>query len=412
MSGRPRSRHAGVGTSILCLAAFSPFIVLQLIAVARCRHRRPRRVPGVAQRRPLRDERRSTRQSRWAASPVVVEAEGPAAGGPPADASARPFSLPARGTAGAVGEAWATGLSGRRRCCFSAFAAGRGAAAGGSAAGAAGGSATGCRSCGRSSRRRSLGHRRREEGQVNRRGHLRSRPARRRPAPRSGDSGDAGWRRVPNSPTPPRSQPDDAREAKVSGAERTYRFPARDRTGLLLGLQAAQCAILGAGVLISGVLLNLAAPAPVVLGVAAGAVVIAFAPVAGRPGYAWLPVATGWVLGGRSGRTWTCGSSPPSVCLPDKGGGRRRGSRSGLEFLAGIELHEHPGVQAGSTMAVVTERRSGGVAGLRVAGRGVPLIRSFRAGPVARRLGRRARCILQGTLASRRGAMVRVVGAC
>ncbi len=169
------------------------------------------------------------------------------------------------------------------------------------------------------------------------------------------------------------SQPTDARGAKVSGAERTYRFPARDRTGLLLGLQAAQCAILGAGVLISGVLLNLAAPAPVVLGVAAGAVVIAFAPVAGRPGYAWLPVATGWVLGGRSGRTWTA-AVPRRRLNPDKGG-HAEPQPEWPGFLAGIELHEHPGVRAGTTMAVVTDRRSGGVTGLlRVAGREFALI--------------------------------------
>lgn len=72
----------------------------------------------------------------------------------------------------------------------------------------------------------------------------------------------------------------------MSGTGRTYRFPARDRTGWLIGLQAAQCVILGFGVFVGGVLLNLGAPAPLILAVAVGSVVAAFAPLGGRPGYA------------------------------------------------------------------------------------------------------------------------------
>ena len=46
----------------------------------------------------------------------------------------------------------------------------------------------------------------------------------------------------------------------MSAAARTYRFPARDRSGWLLGLQAAQCIILGVGVFAGGILLNVGAP--------------------------------------------------------------------------------------------------------------------------------------------------------
>jgi len=154
----------------------------------------------------------------------------------------------------------------------------------------------------------------------------------------------------------------------VSGTGRTYRFPARDRTGWLIGLQAAQCVILGFGVFAGGVLLNLGAPAPVILAVAVGSVVAAFAPLGGRPGYAWLPVAVSWAAGRRRG-VWT-------ASVPRFGAsGPVREQPEWPALLDGIELHEHDGWRPGSPMAVVIDRRSGTATSmLRVAGREFALI--------------------------------------
>ncbi len=154
----------------------------------------------------------------------------------------------------------------------------------------------------------------------------------------------------------------------MSGTGRTYRFPARDRTGWLIGLQAAQCVILGIGVFVGGVLLNLGAPAPVILVVAVASVVAAFAPLGGRPGYSWLPVAVSWAAGRRQG-VWV--ASVPRFGL----GGPVREQPDWPGFLDGIELHEREGWRPGSTMGVVVDRRSStATAMLRVAGREFALI--------------------------------------
>lgn len=149
---------------------------------------------------------------------------------------------------------------------------------------------------------------------------------------------------------------------------RTYRFPARDRTGWLLGLQPAQCVILGSGVFVGGVLLNLGAPAAVILVVAAASVVAAFAPIDGRAGYAWVPVTVSWLLHRRQA-TWT--ARVPRF----RSGGAVHEQSEWPAFLDGIELHDHEGWRPGAPMAVVTDRHSAGVtAMLRVAGREFALI--------------------------------------
>lgn len=154
----------------------------------------------------------------------------------------------------------------------------------------------------------------------------------------------------------------------MSGAARTYRFPARDRTGWLIGLQPTQCVILGLGVFTSGVLLNIGAPAPVVVGVVAMSVIAAFAPVGGRPGYTWAPVVVSW-MSGRNRGAWT--ATVPRFAAT----GPRREQPEWPAFLGGIDLQEHDGWRPGTTMAVVTDRRSGtATAMLRVAGREFALI--------------------------------------
>ena len=157
----------------------------------------------------------------------------------------------------------------------------------------------------------------------------------------------------------------------MSAAVRTYRFPARDRSGWLLGLQAAQCIILGVGVFAGGILLNAGAPAPVILLAVSASGIAAFAPVGGRPGYTWLPVLTMWLLGRRhGGGTWTApvprfrAGQPDSAAQPHW-----------PRFVGEIEIHDHDGWRAGTTMAVVVDRRTGAMTGmLRVAGREFSLI--------------------------------------
>ncbi len=157
----------------------------------------------------------------------------------------------------------------------------------------------------------------------------------------------------------------------MSTTGRTYRFPARDRSGWLLGLQAAQCVILGVGIFTGGILLNLGAPAPMILLVVTGSVVAAFAPMGGRPGYAWLPALTAWMYAGRhDGRIWR-------APLPWFQHGRSGDAVQPLwpDFVGRVELHGHDGWRPGTTMAVIVDRSTGAMTGLlRVAGREFSLI--------------------------------------
>jgi hypothetical protein len=83
---------------------------------------------------------------------------------------------------------------------------------------------------------------------------------------------------------------------------RTYRFSARDAAGLLLGLQAGQCAVLGVGIVMSGALLNIGAPALFVLAPLLVALGLTFGRLRGEPVYALLPVALAWTVARRSNR--------------------------------------------------------------------------------------------------------------
>ena len=187
------------GTSILCLAAFSPFMVLKLIPVAESAIA----AQGVS-RGPL-NSARSGMNAAYSAQSMGRLAGGgggggPAAGGPPADASSPSFGIPADGAAGAVGEAGATGAVGSGGAAGGATAGGS-AAAGVSAAGAAGGAAAAGAAAGPAAvgvlaiegakKAKSTA-----EGTFDQAGSTTASSS-------GGESGDAGWQRVANSPTPP-----------------------------------------------------------------------------------------------------------------------------------------------------------------------------------------------------------------
>jgi hypothetical protein len=80
----------------------------------------------------------------------------------------------------------------------------------------------------------------------------------------------------------------------TSGEVRRYRFGPSDRTGWLLGLRGAQCTALAAAIVASGVMLNIAMPAPLVLLplVAGGA--FAFGTWNGQHAWEVVPVALAW----------------------------------------------------------------------------------------------------------------------
>ena len=81
----------------------------------------------------------------------------------------------------------------------------------------------------------------------------------------------------------------------MTGAQpHNYRFGQRDRTGWLLGLNGAQCAAIGAGILLSGALLNARVPAPMVLAPLLVSATFAFGRWNGRPLHDIAPLAFGW----------------------------------------------------------------------------------------------------------------------
>ena len=75
---------------------------------------------------------------------------------------------------------------------------------------------------------------------------------------------------------------------------RLYRFGQRDRTGWLLGLQAAQCLALGFGILLGGLLLNAGAPMPGVFAPILVMSLFAFGRWNGQPMHEHAPVLLGW----------------------------------------------------------------------------------------------------------------------
>ncbi|MEX0664721.1 MAG: SCO6880 family protein [Acidimicrobiia bacterium] len=116
---------------------------------------------------------------------------------------------------------------------------------------------------------------------------------------------------------------------------RRYRFAARDRAGVLLGLHGAQCALLGGGLLAGGVGLQMsgslvAAAVPVLLAAA-----MAFGRWDGRPAHEWAAPVLGWIaLRRRGAHRWI-------MAVPTRVHPR---SSARPECLDGLELREvqHP----------------------------------------------------------------------
>lgn len=140
--------------------------------------------------------------------------------------------------------------------------------------------------------------------------------------------------------------------------ERTYRFGPLDRPGWLLGMGAAQCLGLGAGVLGLGIMLSAGVPVPVALMPGALAVVLAFTSWRGRPVHEQVPAlvshATQTVLGRRR---WV-------ARVPLLTGAPADGDRSLPlpPFLEGLELLDAGPVAwspAAESLGVLRDRRCG-----------------------------------------------------
>lgn len=117
-------------------------------------------------------------------------------------------------------------------------------------------------------------------------------------------------------------------------AERLYRFAPRDRAGWLLGLGAAQCLSLGAGLLVGALLVSAGVSAAgAALPLVAGAL-FAFGRWQGRPLHSWLPVMGAWcLLVAERHHRWTA-----RVPLLAESGSPRRAPLP--PFLAGLEILE------------------------------------------------------------------------
>src|SRR5438309_1278912 len=76
----------------------------------------------------------------------------------------------------------------------------------------------------------------------------------------------------------------------MSDTERTYRFAPLDRSGLLLGLGGAQCALVAAGIFVSGLLLDAGAPPLFALVPVVVLAAVSFARWRGRGLHDWAPV--------------------------------------------------------------------------------------------------------------------------
>jgi hypothetical protein len=117
-----------------------------------------------------------------------------------------------------------------------------------------------------------------------------------------------------------------------AGAPRRYRFGPLDRAGVLLGLRATQCVLLGAGVLAAALLLQTSGSI-LLTGLPVGAACgLAFGRWSGRPIYEWLDPLLGWLtLRAHHADRW---HAPIPV--------RARGVRPAQlpDFLHGLELVE------------------------------------------------------------------------
>jgi len=82
----------------------------------------------------------------------------------------------------------------------------------------------------------------------------------------------------------------------TAAGQRHYRFGPHDRTGWLLGLSATQCIAIGAGILLSGTLLNAHLPAVLVPIPLLASATFAFGQWNGRPLNQTVPVAFGWAM--------------------------------------------------------------------------------------------------------------------
>jgi hypothetical protein len=115
---------------------------------------------------------------------------------------------------------------------------------------------------------------------------------------------------------------------------RTYHFPPLDRSGALLGLSGRQCAVLGAGAIAAGWLVDRAAPTPLVLAALMAALVLAFARVGTESMCDRLPTLIHFALGGAIGRhRWF--AEVPLIGSP----GRAVSPHVDLPaFMAGLEI--------------------------------------------------------------------------
>lgn len=137
---------------------------------------------------------------------------------------------------------------------------------------------------------------------------------------------------------------------------RLYRFGPRDRTGWLLGLGGAQCVTLGVGIFGAGMLLNVGAPMPLVLGAVLVAVGFAFGRWNGEPVHELLPVALGWMVARAFGRTTWFG--PTSPIAPGRGPRPASAELMLPAPLDGLQIVESTGgSRAQAPFAVVIDSR-------------------------------------------------------
>lgn len=154
---------------------------------------------------------------------------------------------------------------------------------------------------------------------------------------------------------------------------RLYRFGIDDRAGWLLGLQGPQCVAIAVGMFVAGVALNLGAPPLATLVPPALSLAVAFAPVAGRPVWAWLPIVTSWQIR-RSEHSWR---SPLPRFGPD---GTRAASQTLPRILEGVAIVQHqigwsPRGRSDGTVGVVRDDNDGALTmTIRVTGQGFALL--------------------------------------